>query len=90
MITDNTAAAAPTDPELITLQNFFTRFSITKSTWYRLAKAGCAPPIVKIGRRTLVPLHEAREWLAARVRPAVEISRAPLSRSAEAARGSEA
>ena len=79
MSTDNTAALA--EPELITLQNFFTRFSITKSTWYRLAKAGGAPPIVKIGRRTLVPLHEAREWLATRVRPAIEISRGRLSRS---------
>jgi predicted DNA-binding transcriptional regulator AlpA len=74
--TDTAATPVAADPELITLQNFFTRFSITKSSWYRLAKAGGAPPIVKIGRRTLVPLHEAREWLAARVRPAVEISRA--------------
>jgi predicted DNA-binding transcriptional regulator AlpA len=86
----STPAPAPADPELITLQDFFIRFSIAKSTWYRLAKAGGAPPIVHIGRRTLVPLHEAREWLAARVRPGIEISRAPLSRSAGAARGSEA
>jgi predicted DNA-binding transcriptional regulator AlpA len=74
-ITDN-PAPAPADPELITLQQFFTRFSIAKSTWYRLAEAGDAPPIVKIGRRTLVPLREAREWLAARVRPAQSICRA--------------
>jgi predicted DNA-binding transcriptional regulator AlpA len=73
--TDNTAAALA-EPDLITLQDFFRRFSISKSTWYRLAKAGGAPPIVHIGRRTLVPLREAREWVAAQVRPAVEISQA--------------
>ncbi len=73
-IIDNTAA--PTDPELITLQQFFTRFSITKSTWYRLAKAGSAPPIVKIGRRTLVPMREAREWLATQLQPAASLCHA--------------
>jgi predicted DNA-binding transcriptional regulator AlpA len=61
---------APADPELITLQEFHARFSIPKSTWYRLVEAGGAPPIVKVGRRTLVPLAAAREWMAARVRPA--------------------
>jgi predicted DNA-binding transcriptional regulator AlpA len=69
-----TATAAPADPDLITLQDFFTRFAISKSTWYRLAKAGGAPPIVHIGRRTLVPLREAREWLAARIVPAATLS----------------
>jgi hypothetical protein len=54
MIKTDSTAAAPADPEFITLQQFFTRFSITKSTWYRLANAGDASPIVKIGRRTLV------------------------------------
>jgi predicted DNA-binding transcriptional regulator AlpA len=73
MSTDNTAAATA-EPELITLQQFFTRFSITKSTWYRLAKAGGAPPIVKIGSRTLVPLAAARSWLQSRVIPAATLS----------------
>jgi predicted DNA-binding transcriptional regulator AlpA len=73
MSTDNTAAA-PADPELITLQQFFTRFAIAKSSWYRLAKAGGAPPIVKIGRRTLVPLAAARAWLQSRVVPAATLS----------------
>jgi predicted DNA-binding transcriptional regulator AlpA len=72
--TEIPTAPTPTDPELITLQDFFIRFAIPKSTWYRLAEAGSAPPIVKIGRRTLVPLREAREWLATRVRPATTLS----------------
>jgi predicted DNA-binding transcriptional regulator AlpA len=74
-----TPAAALAEPELITLQDFFRRFAISKSTWYRLAKAGGAPPIVQIGRRTLVPLASARAWLQSRVVPA-----ATLSQSAKA------
>jgi predicted DNA-binding transcriptional regulator AlpA len=62
------------EPELITLQDLFVRFSLSKSTWYRLAKAGGAPPIVKLGSRTLVPLAAAREWVAAQVRPAQMLS----------------
>jgi hypothetical protein len=44
----------------------------------------------KVGRRTLIPAASAAAWLQSRVRPAIEISRARLSRSAGAARGSEA
>jgi predicted DNA-binding transcriptional regulator AlpA len=61
---------APAEPELITLQDFHIRFAIPKTTWYRLAAAGDTPPIVKVGRRTLVPMREAREWAAARIQPA--------------------
>jgi predicted DNA-binding transcriptional regulator AlpA len=68
-----TPNAAPIDPDLITLHDFFTRFSISKSSWYRLAKAGDAPPIVKLGSRTLVPLAAARAWLAIRVVPAATL-----------------
>jgi predicted DNA-binding transcriptional regulator AlpA len=68
------STATPADPDLITLQDFFVRFAIAKSTWYRLAKAGGAPPIVKIGRRTLVPLAAARAWLQSRVVPAATLS----------------
>jgi predicted DNA-binding transcriptional regulator AlpA len=69
------ATTAPAvDPELITLQDFFVRFSIAKSTWYRLAKAGDAPPIVKVGRRTLVPMAAARAWMQSRLIPAQMLS----------------
>jgi predicted DNA-binding transcriptional regulator AlpA len=72
----STTAPATAEPDLITLQQLFTRFAISKSTWYRLAKSGDAPPIVKLGRRTLVPLREAREWVAARLIPAQMLSQA--------------
>jgi predicted DNA-binding transcriptional regulator AlpA len=67
-------AATPAEPDLITLQDFFIRFSISKSTWYRLAKAGGAPPILKLGSRTLVPLAAARAWMQSRSVPAATLS----------------
>ena len=71
-----TPVAPTAEPELITLQEFSRRFAIPKSSWYRLVEAGNAPPILKVGKRTLVPLREAREWVAGRLRPASTISRA--------------
>jgi predicted DNA-binding transcriptional regulator AlpA len=64
------------DTELMTLQQFFVRFNISKSTWYRLVEEGDAPPVVKIGKRSLVPLAAARVWMQARTRPAQSICRA--------------
>jgi predicted DNA-binding transcriptional regulator AlpA len=84
MSTDNTAAALA-EPELIPLGAFLRRFSVSKSTFYRLASRGEAPDVLKIGRATFVPLASARAWLQSRVVPA-----ATLSRSAAAVRGSEA
>jgi predicted DNA-binding transcriptional regulator AlpA len=75
--TECTAAApAPADQELIPLGAFLRRFSVSKSTFYRLASQGQAPDVLKIGRATFVPLAAAKEWMAARVRPAVELCRA--------------
>ena len=75
MITDRTAAPAPTEPELIPLGAFLRRFSVSKSTFYRLASQGNAPDVVKLGRATFVPLAAAKAWMAARIRPAVELCR---------------
>jgi predicted DNA-binding transcriptional regulator AlpA len=71
MITDNTAS---TDPELITFSAFLRRFSMSKSTFYRLASRGEAPDVVKLGSATFIPLAAARAWLAARVVPAATLS----------------
>jgi predicted DNA-binding transcriptional regulator AlpA len=76
--TDSTSAA----PVLLPLRTFLKLYAISKSEFYRLAARGEAPDLVKLGRRTLIPATSATEWLAARVRPAVEISRGRLSRSA--------
>ena len=70
--TDSTSAA----PVLLPLLTFLKLYAISKSEFYRLAARGEAPDLVKIGRRTLIPAASAAAWLAARVRPAIEISRA--------------
>jgi predicted DNA-binding transcriptional regulator AlpA len=49
MISNNTAALVPADPELIPLGAFLRRFSVSKSIFYRLAARGEAPDVLKIG-----------------------------------------
>jgi predicted DNA-binding transcriptional regulator AlpA len=73
MSTDNTAAA-PAEPELIPLGAFLRRFSVSKSSFYRMASRGEAPDVVKLGRATFVPLASARSWLRSRVIPAQMLS----------------
>ena len=74
MSPDNTAAALA-EPELISLSAFLRRFSVSKSTFYRLASQGNAPDVVKLGRATFVPVATAKAWMAARIRPAIELCR---------------
>jgi predicted DNA-binding transcriptional regulator AlpA len=73
MSTENTAAALA-DPELIPLRAFLRRFSVSKSSFYRMASRGEAPDVLKIGRATFVPLASARAWLQSRVIPAQMLS----------------
>jgi predicted DNA-binding transcriptional regulator AlpA len=67
-------AAAPADPELIPLAAFLRRFSLSKSTFYRLASRGEAPDVAKIGRGTFVSMASARAWLQSRLIPAKMLS----------------
>jgi predicted DNA-binding transcriptional regulator AlpA len=69
---DSTAAS----PALLSLRTFLKQYSLSKSQFYREAAKGNAPPIVKNGRRTLIPAAEAAAWLAARIVPAQSISQA--------------
>ena len=72
--TECTAAApAPAEPELIPLRAFLRRFSVSKSTFYRLAAQGKAPPVVQLGRAVYVPLAQARAWMNELVRPAATL-----------------
>jgi predicted DNA-binding transcriptional regulator AlpA len=72
------STAAPTaalaEPELIPLGAFLRRFSVSKSSFYRMASRGEAPDVLKIGRATFVPLASARAWLQSRVVPAATLS----------------
>jgi predicted DNA-binding transcriptional regulator AlpA len=73
MSIDKTAADLA-QPELIPLSAFLRRFSVSKSSFYRMASRGEAPPVVKLGRATFVPLASARSWLQSRVIPAQMLS----------------
>jgi predicted DNA-binding transcriptional regulator AlpA len=66
--------AAVAEPELIPLGAFLRRFSVSKSSFYRMASRGEAPDVVKLGRATFVPLASARAWLQSRVIPAQMLS----------------
>jgi predicted DNA-binding transcriptional regulator AlpA len=75
MNNDNTPAT-PAEPELITLSEFIRRFSLSKSSFYRMAARGEAPSVVKVGSATYIPMAAARSWMESRIVPAVTISRA--------------
>jgi predicted DNA-binding transcriptional regulator AlpA len=74
MIETEIPTAAVVEPDLIPLSAFLRRFSVSKSSFYRMASRGEAPPVVKLGRATFVPLSAARSWLQSRVVPAVTLS----------------
>jgi predicted DNA-binding transcriptional regulator AlpA len=74
MSIDKTAADLA-QPELIPLGAFLRRFSVSKSSFYRMAARGEAPDVVKLGRATFVPLASASAWLQSRVIPAATLSR---------------
>ena len=63
-------------PVFLPLREFLRAYGISKTSFYRRAALGNMPPVVKIGRSTLVPVAAADEWFAARIQPAIEISRA--------------
>jgi predicted DNA-binding transcriptional regulator AlpA len=79
MSTDNSAAPALADQELVPLREFLRRFSVSKSAFYRMAAQGGAPDVVKLGRATFVPLASARAWLQSRVIPAQMLSQSARS-----------
>jgi predicted DNA-binding transcriptional regulator AlpA len=63
------------DPDLIPLREFYRRFAVSKSAFWRMAARGEAPDVVRLGRKNFVPLAGARAWLAARIVPAQSICR---------------
>jgi predicted DNA-binding transcriptional regulator AlpA len=66
--TDSTTAA----PVLLPLLTFLKRYSISKSSFYR--RAAEMPPVIKIGRSTLVSVAEADAWAKSKLVPAVTLS----------------
>jgi len=45
-----------------TINDFCTSHKISRSMFYKLLKAGKAPRIMKIGRRTLITYEAIQEW----------------------------
>jgi hypothetical protein len=70
--TDSTAAApAAATPVLIPLLTFLKRYSISKSSFYR--RASEMPPVIKVGRSTLVAVAEADAWARSKLMPAATL-----------------
>jgi predicted DNA-binding transcriptional regulator AlpA len=65
--TDSTAAA----PVLLPLRTFLKRYAISKSSFYR--RASEMPPVIKIGRSTLVSVAEADAWARSKLMPATAL-----------------
>lgn len=61
-------------PAFLPLREFLQIYGLSKTSFYRRAALGNMPPVVKIGRSTLVPVAEADAWFAARVQPASSLS----------------
>ena len=47
-----------------TIAEFCTKYSIHRSTFYRNAKAGTMPPVVKLGTATRILVDDEQAWLA--------------------------
>lgn len=62
--------------ELMPLQTFLKAYALSKSEFYRLCARGEAPDLVKLGRRTHIPVASAAAWLQSRIVPARSISQA--------------
>lgn len=54
------------DRDAYSVQEFCSRHSISRATFYNLATAGTAPKTFKIGTRTLVSKEAAADWRRAR------------------------
>ena len=51
------------NPQTLTLKEFLATHKISRATYYRLRASGEAPRTVRVGRRVLIAVTDAREWL---------------------------
>jgi predicted DNA-binding transcriptional regulator AlpA len=60
-------------PELLHVDQFCSRFGLSKSLVYRAWAGRVGPPRLKVGRRVFIPTSEAEEWVRwYLLRPVVE------------------
>jgi hypothetical protein len=61
-------AERPIEPLAFSIAEFALLHGISQDHYFRLARAGLGPKIMKIGARTLVSAESAAEWRAQRER----------------------
>lgn len=54
----------PQNPMAITVAEFCHKYQIHRSTFYRNAKRGSMPPIVKIGSASRILYDDEQRWLS--------------------------
>ena len=54
----------PQNPMAITVAEFCRKYQIHRSTFYRNAKRGAMPPIVKIGSASRILYDDEQRWLS--------------------------
>jgi len=51
-----------TEQRALSIAQFCQAYGISRATYYNLAKAGNAPAILKIGRRSIITNDAAKSW----------------------------
>jgi predicted DNA-binding transcriptional regulator AlpA len=55
-------AQSRTAPAFMSVRDFYQSVGISRSFFYKLVKEGRAPPICKLGTRSLISAEAAAEW----------------------------
>jgi len=50
-------------PNMLSIKQFVKHFNVSRGTLYRLWDRGEGPRTVRVGRRVLIPLDRAYEWV---------------------------
>jgi hypothetical protein len=60
--------AAPSEhepaPSVLSLREFCARNRISRSTWFKMRREGCAPRVMKFGNLTRITAEAERDWRA--------------------------
>ena len=75
---------APVELKAYNIPQFCEAYNMSIWTYYRIAKEGLGPEIMKIGHKTLIGVADAEAWQQARKAAAREQRRAREAASAEA------
>ena len=51
------------EKRLLTIREFLTRYSVSRTLLYRLWSTNAGPNCIRVGRRVLIPVDSAEEWV---------------------------